>query len=379
LNIEIRGVGFSNKGSELMLAAIVERLGKALPAAKFVVAPHVGPYEQRARYGLFQKLERRHLGRLGWLTRRLLRKGHRRNFGLLGDNEIDTVLDASGFALGDAWPIIWIEQTASEFERLRCAGVRLILLPQAFGPFDKPDVREAAQRALRCADLIFARDPGSYRDVRALLGKQAPIFEAPDFTAPLSGLQSAGLDLGDRPCCIVPNSQILRHGSERLRDAYVPFLVRCAEDLQGRGFSTFLLVHESKRDPDLALQIADRIDGGMRIINGSNMDARSVKGLIGRCALLIGSRFHSLVSAMSQGVPSIGTSWSHKYQFLFASYARPEWLVDPVEDDGRAISIVDSMLQNYDAERLHLLKQSAEIERQTEHMWLRVESSLRLQ
>jgi colanic acid/amylovoran biosynthesis protein len=50
LNIEIKGVQFSNKGAELMLVAILEQLDKELGDYQITLSPgtHL-PYQKRAR------------------------------------------------------------------------------------------------------------------------------------------------------------------------------------------------------------------------------------------------------------------------------------------------------------------------------------------
>jgi polysaccharide pyruvyl transferase WcaK-like protein len=54
-------------------------------------------------------------------------------------------------------------------------------------------------------------------------------------------------------------------------------------------------------------------------------DARSI---IGRCEYLVGSRFHALVFALSQGVPCTALGWSHKYEELMSQFGVARDCVD---------------------------------------------------
>jgi colanic acid/amylovoran biosynthesis protein len=61
--IELEGVEFKNKGSELMLRTIIQEIGNGVSEAEFALRPRSDrPFLKRAELGLYQKLEFRKLG-----------------------------------------------------------------------------------------------------------------------------------------------------------------------------------------------------------------------------------------------------------------------------------------------------------------------------
>src|SRR5690606_21787686 len=95
------------------------------------------------------------------------------------------VLDASGFAFGDRWGSQYADRL---FRKMNSRGRReqpLILLSQAFGPFEKPEVKRSAVRLLERANLVCARDKTSHKMLEGLVDpKKLKLF--PDFTALVS-------------------------------------------------------------------------------------------------------------------------------------------------------------------------------------------------
>lgn len=52
-----------------------------------------------------------------------------------------------------------------------------------------------------------------------------------------------------------------------------------------------------------------------------------LKGVLGTARPVVGSRFHALVGALSQGVPVLAIGWSHKYDELLRQFDCPECLL----------------------------------------------------
>src|SRR5690625_5772419 len=93
---------------------------------------------------------------------------------------------------------------------------------------------------------------------------------------------------------------------------YYKFL-RQAYSYIRKEYKVFVLIH-SKKDDELINEIG--IDAP--VINSDN--PRVLKGIISKAKYIVGSRYHSIISSLSQNVPAIGTSWSHKYEELYKEY-----------------------------------------------------------
>ncbi|NNF04299.1 MAG: polysaccharide pyruvyl transferase family protein [Rhodothermales bacterium] len=322
--IEVTGTNTWNKGAELMLVAIRERFLARYPDYTIAVDGSFGSYADRANYQLKQKVNRGRWGKTR-LALTLLSRSFRDAYGLAFDEDIDAVLDASGFAFGDQHPTRRIVEFADQVDIWRRYGCPVILLPQALGPFDNPVQRECFRRIASSASHIFARDTVSFQHACGAAESDENITMAPDFTNLVTPPSSVKLP-GDRMACIVPNQRMIeKAGSDEAADAYEPLLEHAILALQGRGMECFLLVH-GVHDETLASALRDRV-GGIRIVRES--DPVRIKAILGAVDVVVASRFHALVSALSQGVPAIATSWSHKYEQLFSDYAC-ENLVLPV-------------------------------------------------
>lgn len=134
--IELKGVQFENKGAELMLLAILQRLKPEFPQGKFVLEPREGDYEKRAALGLYQKFEGKPgSGRLVEPLFGLIPERYRKRYGIVRNREVSVVLDASGFAYSDQWGLEKTRDAARAAREWKKQDTTLVLLPQAFGPF----------------------------------------------------------------------------------------------------------------------------------------------------------------------------------------------------------------------------------------------------
>ena len=179
--IELKGFGVENKGGELMYLAVVDALERAGLSATLAVEPR-GDFRARMHYPLLTKF---------WFTKggvqfgplgRVVPRAMRSRFGIILDSETEAILDASGFAYGDTWGAKKTQERLGRYIRdWKRSGKKIVLLPQAFGPFEEPGAADAMRRVLEHADLVFARDPQSRAYLDAL-GSYPCLRSAPDFT-----------------------------------------------------------------------------------------------------------------------------------------------------------------------------------------------------
>ncbi len=332
--IEIRRAGFVNKGAELMLHSALKQLKQEFPKAQFVMAPVYGGRDSGA-YGSYIKQAELGFLQKAWLWRYGIQWGGlvsiipailREMYGVVLDKQVDVVIDAAGFAYSDQWGYSPTAELAQSCSRWRKQGTKVILLPQALGPFTSQKHKRAIRRAVDNADLIFARESISYEHLVEVVGERSNIKIAPDFTNLLDGVIPDHFEKKPNQYCIVPNYRMIDKVTKEQRDAYLPFMINCAKYLQSQGLNPFILLHEKGNDFVLAQKIREGAGGNLPIITESH--PLKIKGILGTCEGTIGSRYHGLVSALCQGVPSLATGWSHKYRMLFEDYGFGDGLLD---------------------------------------------------
>ena len=378
--IEARPGSFINKGGELMMRSIVEELGED---ADLAVEPWIAPYRERARLGLLQKLWVRRLGRAAALPAALMPNAVRRRFGIVGEGQIDAVLDASGFRYTD--DDRYGARSARELERnarrWRRGGKVVVLLPQALGPFRTPAVRDPFLRALESVDLVYARDARSEAHLRELAPGDDRIRRAPDFTIALTGTCPPDLEalVGSGPfACLVPNDRMLERTAPDVAEGYVAFLRSCAHEVASLGLRPVLVLHETARDAPFIERLGDALGPDPRVV--TERDPLVLKGILGAAAIVVSSRYHALVSAMSQGVPVVATGWSHKYATLLDDFGTPGQLVDvladPAELRARLAVGVDGPARTEMSATLR--RRAAEQARDVAAMWVEIRTRLGL-
>lgn len=374
---EVTGVSTRNKGAELMLLAIQQHYRHAHRDVALAVDPWFGTWDDRIRYGLRSKLVAHRFGRAS-LAAMLMTPSFRNAYGLVTEEDIDAVIDASGFAFGDQLGAKRSEDFARDVERWKRQGKKVVLLPQALGPFQNPQIRQSVASVLAQADLVYARDRESLAHCEALGAARGNLRLAPDFTSLVEVADVADLQLPQQLACIVPNDRILEKLTAEESARYLPALATCVAALRARGFEPCILLHDVGVDEGLVEPLQRSVPQPLPVLRAA--DPRRLKGILGQAKVVIGSRFHALIGALAQAVPCLGIGWSHKYQMLFEDYDCPDCLIPVAADDARLQQAVRTVADEPDRGALvaRLQLASAGHQARTRQMWLEVDRVLGL-
>jgi colanic acid/amylovoran biosynthesis protein len=372
---EVRKAGFYNKGAHLMLMAVLEQLKNNYPEANIAMAPFkAAPYINRAKLGLLQKAAyyryRTQWGFLSYMVPRDVLS----LFGMIRESEIDVVFDLAGFSYSDQWGTGSISEAAKATRRWKKRGIHSVFMPQAFGPFENKKNRRNIEIVIDNADLIYARDMISYQNLTEVGGSRPYIKVAPDFTNLVNGVVPSDFDKSQNRFCIVPNCRMLDKTPDAVSRHYISFLIKCIDRLIECEAKPFILIHDADSDKTLAEEIIQQLNSNINIVQES--DPIKIKGVIGCCDGMIGSRFHGLVSALSQGVPVIATGWSHKYQELLRDYNYEEGLVSFDMPDNELFDLIDLLADRRTSAKIKLrINEASHIQKEkTQNMWQEIYS-----
>lgn len=377
MKIVLWGVETTNKGAELMLYAILQEIERKWPEAT-VYIPYIRckqglDYVKTTldfRYTPFSKfLYKIHAAKIlrwmhlptGWMPLTNIVRG------------ADWFLDASGFAFSDQWNIkdarVSMWQTMLGY--LRKQNCKIVFLPQAFGPVELPNTKRVLKLISDNANIIIPRERVSFDYLeKSGVVDMKKVITYTDFTSLVEGEFPTGYQHLRNGICIIPNIRMIDKGTITY-EYYIKLISDIIEVSRRTSRPVYLLNHEGKKDEQLAYRCKESIGNDIEVVTG--LDALQVKGMIASAYMVITSRFHGLASALNSCVPSLATSWSHKYEELYQDYQLNDCVL-PLDNHFETRQKVMSFLNKTknDEIRQHLMAQIPKIQQEIRNMWDRV-------
>ena len=358
MKILIIGGGLFNKGGAAMMRTVISELGSRLPEAQFYIGtshvrqigakdvvasgiPQITVIERSKAQRLLQlvKSAAQLPGGFTYWRKRASDIGYQQ----AAVDAVDAFVDISGFLYVDKRGPSGALKLTSLTLMAEAEGVPYIYLPQTFGPFTISKLRRGTKKAADASSLLYTRDAQSREHVAKLLGQPVErVKQSPDMAFLFKGdppspdaIRALGLD-PDKPILgVSPNVRVYERSTGKEADnKYIRALTRTIQHFADKGVQVLLLPHEmwqdeGKTDDRTLCEMLQRNVPSDLVKNVSGMPtAEELKSLIGSCEMLIGSRFHSLVAALSQGVPAVAVGWAHKYPELLREFGLVEYVYD---------------------------------------------------
>lgn len=260
-------------------------------------------------------------------------------------SNIDAVIDISGFFLTSNFgKRIWYAALKRFLliRLLKKLNINYFILPQAMGPFDDWRLRMISKRILELADLVIVRDEKSLDYVKTL-GIKKEIHLLPDIAflferKKLEELRRIRKEKKTKlTVAIAPNMRVYERsfrndGSNNYLDILRSFIQELPKETE-----ILLVPHEIKNkntgkkdDVYLCNQLLKRnvIKQSSKLSIVKKKTAKEIKEVISGADVVIASRFHTAVGALSYGIPTMTIGWADKYPELLKLFDLEDFAID---------------------------------------------------
>ncbi len=369
--IVLSGIGFVNKGAELMLYAILQEIENKFPNSVVYLSEAIPQgydfstkLSFKTQYPIWLKTFK-----IQGIMERLKLPFYDNFIANKIVKDAKYFIDASGFLFSDQFNLkrenyqYWFKQLAKYKEQ----GTKIIFLPQAFGPIENKYTKDIIDVICEKADLIFAREKVSLDYLKQIKQTKDNVLMYPDFTSLIDGIIPSKYSYLSNGICIIPNAKMVSQGIVTIEE-YINILTQIINQTTSTKHKTYLLNHEGIGDEDIIAKCKQYLGKDIEIVTGLN--ALEVKGMISSSYLCVSSRFHGVASALNSGVPCLATSWSHKYEELFKLYQQTDCILNTKD-----LNSIKNKITEYIDERNNLFIRQAitkilpTIKTQSKEMW----------
>jgi polysaccharide pyruvyl transferase WcaK-like protein len=254
----------------------------------------------------------------------------------------------------------------------------VIKLSQALGPFENRLNRMLAISTLKRCEQIFARGQGTHQNLQSI--GLHNVFPTP--VSDVAFLYQANYSLTDENrekvsqlseklnnekkivIGICPSS-VLAANLHNGKSPYIESLVELCNNLVSQGFAILLFPNATREDQGEKLRnndlpviklihdrlVADNVPSQSAVYSVTfDVNTNGIKELMQSCKIVLVSRFHAMIAALSSQQPVIVIGWSHKYQEVMETFELGESVYDfsQIEMD-MLISAINLNIESYDA------------------------------
>ncbi|NPV57324.1 MAG: hypothetical protein HPY76_11730 [Anaerolineae bacterium] len=286
----------------------------------------------------------------------------------------DLLLDISGVSFVDGREI-FIAFNILTILPAMMLKIPVVKLAQALGPFKNPFNRAAARVYLPRCQHIFSRGDHTSQNLDSIgiknYSRTADIafLYQPEFSLSVENEEQTSTLLveleqvkktGGRLIAISPSSLVYEKSSKK-GDDYPGRLLNLARELSTPETHFLFLANSTREGSNKTrnndLLVVERLmhralislspdDFGKTHWANWDINTAGLRQMIARCDLLVTSRFHGMVSALSLGVPTLVIGWSHKYAETMADFEMERFASDFGDQKVSLVDLAQELLGN---------------------------------
>ena len=368
----VSGADFNNKGGQSMLYITVNELRQRFPGCEIYFPTNKkidGNYKMTPVFYCLDSLKYMHggLDRVYACTKGIAKKclrksGNLKQIRMLEPvfSDLDALIDISGFNLSSDWNEDINYKFLEYIRQAKKYNIPVFLMPQSFGPFDYKKNQDKMDRDIRellgYCKAIFAREKDGYDllvnqygltnvtiSTDLVLQNNGPdlnnlFIQPPEVTVPI--LSTTG------NIAVIPNIKSIEHGDrEKMLELYRVLISR----IRSVGKTVYIFQH-SRNDLQVCRWVKELFqnDPGVVLLN-EELDCLQYSKFVRQFDFIIASRYHAIVHALKEGVPSVALGWAAKYIELLNKFGMEQFVFNVTGDydTDRICNAVDILCKNH--------------------------------
>lgn len=276
----------------------------------------------------------------------------------------DAVLIAGGdkYYQYDEGLINAIKRLPKTFEAILAitVGTKIIIYGHSAGPFDNRYYKRVIKYICDKSALVTAREPIS-RDYLADLSSDIKLTGDAAFLAPRASTQTVQSELAEyninnsKPIAGITTRQWNFPDSDGNMTEYISGIKTTISKLRDNGYQIVLfpqVIGPYTDDRIVSRKIAGNTDG-VTVLE-SDYDVSILKALIGCCDIFVGTRMHSNIFALSEGVPTVAIAYRHKTRGIMRMFNLEEYVVDIADVESNLPRKVEELMNEEQKLESHL-------------------------
>ncbi len=278
-----------------------------------------------------------------------------------------TIIDISGYSLSTQWGLMKSLGYLLNIIIARRFGINFYIMPQSIGPFEYPKkilLNPLLKLYLKYPKKIFIREEDGIESIKPYTIKNVSKSFDIVLMNPLQSFKNIFKDKVDlkeiklegNPVSIVPNLKI----NEMVKYDDLIILYKKIIEKLIENKKTVYIINHSDNDIGLSMNIKrEFLDNIYVNLISDDLNSIELEKIIKQSNFIVASRYHSIINAYKNGIPSIVIGWALKYYELVKNFNQLEYYFDcrkkiDFEDLSKAVG---RMLQNFKKESQKILEE----------------------